>query len=162
MCKSEIGTILEKLTQLCPQGYAIALHINFTTPKYLFQSYRKDWSDYYSKKGWVMHDPTVQWGFENTGVTSWESLIPADKYGIFAEAAKYGLKFGFVCAIRSFDSSSFSSFAREDRNYCEAEISQICKLVNILHDMTLNPENLSETEIEHLNQLTSAMPAGNS
>ncbi len=64
---TKIGQLLGELDDLCPSGYAIALHIRYTTPAFLFQTYPKEWMEYYSQNGLVLHDPTVRWGLANTG-----------------------------------------------------------------------------------------------
>jgi len=150
----EIGTILGKLDALCSEGYAIALHIKFTTPTYLFQTYKTEWVEYYSKMGWVLQDPTVHWGFENTGTIHWDDLIPNDKQGIFPKAAEFGLKYGFVLALETDGSRSVSSFARNDRNFSDDEIHEISDLLQMLHDRTLEPEQLSDDERSALTRLS--------
>ncbi len=152
--EAEIGTILETLDSLCPEGYAIALHIKFTTPTYLFQTYKTEWIEYYSQRGWVLQDPTIHWGFQNTGTIHWHELEESDTQGIFKKSAEYGLKYGFVLAIETEGSRSVSSFARGDRNFTDDEISEISGLLEILHDKTRNPEQLSPKEREALTRLS--------
>jgi LuxR family transcriptional regulator len=57
--QTEIRAVLSDLMTLAPTGYAAALHINFTTPAFLFQTYPTDWLAIYSQQGMVMKDPTV-------------------------------------------------------------------------------------------------------
>ncbi len=152
--EAEIGTILEALDSLCPEGYAIALHIKFTTPTYLFQTYKTEWIEYYSQMGWVLQDPTVHWGFQNTGTIHWHELEENDTQGIFKKSAEYGLKYGFVLSIETEGSRSVSSFARGDRNFTDDEISEISGLLEILHDKTSKPEQLSQNEREALTRLS--------
>ncbi len=72
---------IARLDALCPAGYAMALHISYTTPKFLFQAYDSDWMEQYSKQGLVLKDPTVKWGFENTGTINWRDLKDLDEAG---------------------------------------------------------------------------------
>ena len=62
--RASIAALLHDLDQRSPAGFAIALHIRFTTPTYLFQTYPKRWLDHYSSAGLVVHDPVVRWGFQ--------------------------------------------------------------------------------------------------
>ena len=54
------GRILDRLAALGPGGHAMALHIDFTTPRYLLQSYSKGWAAHYAAQGLVMKDPAVR------------------------------------------------------------------------------------------------------
>ena len=72
--KESIAALLHSLDQRSPSGFAIALHIRFTPPTYLFQSYPKPWLDHYSQAGLVMHDPIVRWGLQNVGRLRWSDL----------------------------------------------------------------------------------------
>src|SRR6478752_7752848 len=78
-----IAELLHQLDQLSPSGFAIALHIRFTRPTYLFQTYAKPWMDHYSQAGLVMHDPVVRWGLQNTGHRLWSQLSDIDEIGVF-------------------------------------------------------------------------------
>lgn len=158
--KHTIKSMLENLDALCPAGYAIALHVRFVTPTYLFQTYEKSWTEYYSKMGWIMQDPTVRWGFENTGIIAWHALALGDTQGIFAKAAEYGLKYGFVFALETDNSRSISSFARGDRNYSDDEIHEIRGILQMLHDKTLDVSQLSDEERIALTRLSVSQTHG--
>lgn len=155
-----ISPVLAKLDDLCPAGYAIALHIKFTTPTFLFQTYAQDWMDYYSQNGLVLHDPTVRWGFDNTGTRLWKDLEAEDEHGVLKKARKHGLKHGFVAAHVGHGTRSVASFARSDRDFEEAEISNICEMFIMLHDETVDTEQLSAKEREALKQLSITLTHG--
>lgn len=140
---SEIQTRLETLKKLAPAGFAIALHVRFTTPAYLFQTYPKPWIDHYNKNGLVMQDPTVRWGFENTGLAFWDDLAEQDAAGVIAAAAEHGMKFGLTYVQERSESRSLSSFTRSDRAFTDAEIAEIRAQSDALHDMTTSLESLS-------------------
>ncbi len=76
---------VERLTALAPSGYAIALHVRFTTPTFLFQTYPREWIEVYTQRGYVMSDPTVMWGFSNTGRVRWSDLADQDSAGMLAQ-----------------------------------------------------------------------------
>jgi LuxR family transcriptional regulator len=100
------------LKTIATAGFAPAFHVRFTTPTFLFQTYPKDWLDYYSQNGLVMSDPTVMWGFENTGAVDWAALQANDSAGVLAKAAEYGLKHGATYATEIDGSHSIGTFAR--------------------------------------------------
>lgn len=138
-----IGNLLESIGEASPAGFAIALHIQFTSPRYLFQGYRREWIEHYSRNGLVLSDPTVRWGFENLGMIRWSDLAKDDAAGVLESAAAYGLSHGFTAAIERSGSRSVASFARGDREFDDAEMAGIEGLLAQLHDSTLGAKTLS-------------------
>jgi len=149
-----IATVLGNLQARSPTGYAIALHVRFTTPTYLFQTYPESWSELYSSAGLVMQDPTVAWAFGNTGTIRWRDLANTDSAGVFAAAAGYGLHYGFTYSQDRDGSTSLSSFSRSDRDFTDDEIAEICALVDELHDLTANGASLGTETRDHLRQMS--------
>ena len=90
---------LGKLKEAAPAGYALAMHVRFTAPTFLFQTYDRKWLDYYSQNGLVMSDPTVHWGFENRGFVLWSDLVASDTAKVMEQAATYGLNYGVTCSF---------------------------------------------------------------
>ena len=90
-----------------------------------------------------MSDPTVAWGFENTGSIGWSGLAPSDSEGVLAKAAEFGLKHGATCATGSDESRSIGSFARSDRNFTEDERAMFMEKLKMLHAATENMRALS-------------------
>lgn len=134
---------LADLQALAPAGYAIAMHVRFTTPTFLFQTYDRKWLDYYSQKGLVMSDPTVAWGFENRGVKDWADLAGNDPNGVLKAAKEHGLTYGITCSIGSEASPSFGSFSRADRAFQPDEVTTLSAAMAQLHTATDNIKVLS-------------------
>lgn len=149
-----IATVLGNLQARSPTGYAIALHVRFTTPTYLFQTYPESWSELYSSAGLVMQDPTVAWAFENTGTVRWRDLEPTDSAGVLRLAAEHGLKHGFTLSQDRDGSRSLSSFSRGDRDFTDTEIAEITALADELHDLTANGASLSQDIRDHLRDMS--------
>ena len=101
-----------------------------------------------------MLDPTVLWGFQNTGSCKWSELAGQDEGGVLKDAASHGLKFGFVHALERDGSRSMASFARSDQEFSEKEIAEITAVLEKLHDLTGNTEQLPEDEISELKTLS--------
>lgn len=133
-------------------GYALGLHVNFTTPAYFFQSYPRAWLDHYSQAGLLMNDPTVLWCFDNTGVVRWSDLD--DPHGILLQAAEFGMKYGIVYATNAGDSLSMAGFARPDREYSDAEIAELIALFDVLHDTTSNQASLPAATVAQLKKMS--------
>jgi len=155
-----VGPLLEQIAARCPAGFAIALHIHFTSPKYLFQSYDHDWIEVYSREGLVMRDPTVRWGFEHTGTIRWSVLARDDDAGVLALAAGHGLKFGFTAALLRDGTRSIASFARADREFTDAEIKAIAERFETLHAATQTAEALSPAEHAALKRMSVLLTHG--
>lgn len=118
---SEVKQLLNEVAQFAPRGYAIALHVKFTTPKYLFQTYSSDWMNEYSRRGFVIHDPTVKWGLQNDGIVDWSDLADSDTADVLGQAKAFGLNFGVTMAGHEDGSKSIGSFSREDRTFSADE-----------------------------------------
>lgn len=158
--ESAISPLLEELNPLCPAGYALALHITFTTPNFLFQTYSSDWTEHYTQNGMVLFDPAVRWGFENTGATTWGALADGDSHGVLKSAADFGLNFGTVIAIVEGDSRSIGGFARPDRNHTEEEVVKLASLLKKVHHHTITSKNLSHEDQAVLKRLSVSLTHG--
>lgn len=149
-----ISDELVRLKAVSPGGFAMALHVRFTTPTYLFQTYPKDWIDFYSKNGLVMRDPTVRWAFENTGLIRWAELVPIDEAGVIALAGERGILNGFTYATDRNGSRSMASFAQGSRDFSDPEMATIAEQVNHLHDVTASGVSLTPGTRERLRQMS--------
>lgn len=148
----EISRALGQLNDLAPAGYALGIHIEYTTPKFMFQTYPKDWLDYYSSNGLVMSDPMVAWAFEKTGTQRWSDLD--DPYGVMEKAAEFGLPYGLVVSVASDDSRTICGFANGEREFNDAEIAQIEANVINIHDNTADTAQLDDTTVAQLKRMS--------
>jgi LuxR family transcriptional regulator, quorum-sensing system regulator SdiA len=152
--RASIAVLLHQLDRQSPAGFAIALHIRFTTATYLFQTYPKRWMDHYSKSGFVVHDPTVRWGLNNVGRVRWTALESIDEQGVLDRAKDFGLMHGVAVAVVTDGSRSIASFARADRDYDDAEMAELERLLAELHRATTGPGKLSESDQAALTELS--------
>jgi LuxR family transcriptional regulator, quorum-sensing system regulator SdiA len=152
--QAEIGNIVAELMGLAPTGFAVALHVRFTTPTFLFQTYPKEWIDLYSQNGYVMRDPTVHWGFENTGTVRWANLVALDGDGIMQKAAGFGMVHGFTAAVDVRGNRSLGSFTRGDRDFTDEGIDRIAGRMARLHDLTATAGTLSANTRDALRRLS--------
>jgi len=157
---SAISPLLEDLNPLCPAGYALALHITFTTPNFLFQTYPSEWTEHYTQNGMVLFDPAVRWGFENTGTTTWAALSESDSHGVLKTAADFGMKFGTVIAIVEKDSRTIGGFARPDRDHTKDEVETLTSLLKKIHHHTIASKDLSEEDQAALKRLSVSLTHG--
>lgn len=142
------------LKDKAPAGYALALHVHFTAPTFLLQTYDRKWLEYYSKQGLVMTDPIVRWGFENRGYKFWADLEADDPAGVLKAAADHGLGYGVVCSVGTDTSFSIGGFARNDRAYTEQEADELSAIMEEVHGLTDNLKVLSPETAAELTKLS--------
>jgi LuxR family transcriptional regulator len=157
--EAEIEAIFDRLKALCPSGFAVALHIRFTTPAYFLQTYSKDWLARYAEKGMLMNDPIAVWGFANTGSIRWSELALSDSSGVLQEAKSFGMNFGLAHATDADNSRSVSGFSRPDREFTDQEILEIADLIGRLHRLSASQTPLSHEARERLHKLSVSYPA---
>ncbi|WP_126978076.1 autoinducer binding domain-containing protein [Frigidibacter oleivorans] len=148
--QARIDRELKHLGTIVPNGYSIGLHIRFTSPIMFFQTYDQVWLDHYTERGYVLRDPCVAWGFSTTGTIRWSDPSLPDPFGLFQEAASFGLVYGMTSAHGPVKSRTIASFARDDREFTDAEMAEIHAVVGGLHDLTEPPEELTKAQIEAL------------
>lgn len=148
----KISETLGGLNTLAPAGYALGLHIAYTTPKFMFQTYPKAWLDYYSSNGLIMSDPMVVWGFENAGAQRWSQLD--DPAGVMQKAKDFGMKSGVVVTASSGDSRSICGFANAEREFTDEEIAQLQADVSTLHENTADTAQLDHETVEQLKKMS--------
>lgn len=151
---TQANDILRRMRRNSPAGFAIGLHIQFTTPRYFFQAYSKDWFDTYTTRGYVMNDPIVHWGFTNEGICRWSALGLDDPLGVLSGAADFGMTFGIAGAVNQRSSRSIAGFARSDREFTDLEAAAILKDLKALHAETLNMMVLSPEIHDTLRQMS--------
>lgn len=152
--RARVAALLHDLDQRSPAGCAIGLHIRFTTPRYMFQSYPKRWMDEYAGSGLLVRDPTVRWGMNNVGWVRWCDLERIDPYGILERARRCGIMNGVTVALLTDGSRSIASFARSDREYEDVEIEEIRSIFEDLHRTTASLEALTEEDRLALKELS--------
>jgi LuxR family transcriptional regulator, quorum-sensing system regulator SdiA len=144
--RASVAALLYNLDERSPAGFAIGLHIRFTTPRYMFQSYPKRWMDHYSDSGLIVKDPTVRWGLANLGWIRWKDLEAIDEHGVLERAKDFGIMNGVTIALALESSRSIASFARSDRDYEVEEIDDLERMVADLHRATETMETLTDED----------------
>ena len=135
-----------------PSGYAMGLHIKFTTPAYFFQSYPRAWLEYYSQAGLLLNDPTVSWCFENTGFQRWSDRD--DPAGVLLREAEYGMAYGVSYATDTGGSLSMCGFTRPDREFNDAEIAELADRFEAMHVATQDQSALPADTLEQLKKMS--------
>ncbi len=137
---------LARLANLAPKGYALGLHIRFSSAHLMVQTYDPKWTEIYSERGYMLADPTVFWGFGNDGSVRWSEIDLPDPHGIVAQAAAHGLKYGVTAACGPTSSRTIGGFARDDREFIDAEMAEIEEIITELHEAATPPEQLNPAQ----------------
>lgn len=148
--QATIDLKLQELADLAPAGYFVGLHIRFTSPLMTFQTYDQTWVDHYTNNRYVLRDPMTAWGFSTTGSIRWSDKSLPDPFGLFKEAASFGLVFGATVACGPISSRTISSIAHAEREFHDEEIRRFERIILRLHDLTEPPDKLTKAEIEAL------------
>ena len=141
------------LSELAPAGFYIALRVGFAFPLEERNALPPAWVEHYTRNRFMLHDPVIRWIYGNTGAIRWGAIDLADQMRVLDQAKAFGLRYGV--AVACFDGNqegqrSFGSFARPDREYTDAEMSQLLAYVEQLHLDKAPPTNLTPAEIEAL------------
>jgi LuxR family transcriptional regulator len=152
----DVPKTLADLMEVAPAGFAVGLHMGFTAPTFMFQTYPKSWTEEYSREGMLTRDPTVAWGFSNEGAIDWEQLQDLDEVGVLARARAQGLRHGVTVSVLREGSRSIGSFARGDRPFSPEEVGELEEALVRLHDGTASATRLPESVRESLRRLSVA------
>ena len=151
---ASIAALLHEFDRRSPAGFAIALHITFSAPRYMFQTYAQRWLDRYNEGGLLLHDPVVRWGMQNLGRARWSELECMDGEHVFDEARNFGLMNGAAIAVYGAGTRSLGGFARADREYEDAELAEMDELLRALHEETATLRTLDEADRAALTALS--------
>ena len=132
---STVAALLGRLQALCDTGFALAVHIRYTRPALLYQTYDREWADHYSEKGYMLSDPTVHWGLAHVGAMDWDQLADQDPEGIIQAARDHGLHNGWTYATGPATSRSLGSMTRSTP-FTPAQHADICTIIDNIHTQT--------------------------
>lgn len=135
--RKDIGaaTLLGELSGLCDRGFALAVHIRYTRPTLLYQTYAQGWGDHYSENGFMLVDPTVHWGLANVGAIEWERLVAQDTSGVIAAARSHGLTNGWTYAVGPATSRSLGSLT-SSQPFTAQTRARCCAIIDEIHALT--------------------------
>lgn len=142
--------LFDGLKARSPSGFAIGLHLDYTTSKYIFQAYSRDWMEEYSRRGFLLSDPTVRWGLENSGSIRWSELQKSDPIGVLAAAKSFGLEYGVSVAVGDAGSRSIGSFASSEGEFSQGAIDLFAQRLSKMHELAagIEPESNDDKRVK--------------
>lgn len=146
---------LQRLQEIAPFGYSVGLHIRFAKPLYATSTMPRDWQDAYAKEGYALRDPTIFWGIGKAGSTRWSEITLPDPFGVMEKAAECGLNFGATVSCGKITSRTLIGIAAGEREFTDAEIADVTKIAEQLHNIAGPPADLTSPMIEVLGLLGS-------
>ncbi len=146
--------MLSDIDAATPGGFAIGLHISFSGPTFLFQTFPQGWANHYADEGLQLKDPAVLWGFTQTGYIRWNELVADDPADVIGQARDFGLAYGMTISILEKNSRTVGGFARQDREYLDVEITELHDLCKQLHHATLGLSVLSKADMAALKKMS--------
>jgi len=132
---TSVAAKFQRLAKVCDSGFAVAIHIRFTRPSLLFQTYPADWIDLYNEKGFMMVDPTVRWGLTHVGSMDWDNLATDDPDGVLQAAQAFGLTNGWSYATGPATSRSLASMTRS-APFSADQRDEVCTIIDDIHALT--------------------------
>ena len=83
-----------------------------------------------------------------------------DTAGVLTAAQSFGLAFGITVALGDAPRKTIASFARSDRDFTDAEVTQVRGLIADLVEMTAAPGALTELDQDFLRKMSVAVTRG--
>lgn len=145
-----IDLLLHELALLAPAGFAVGLHIRYVSPLIMVNTYPEDWQEVYTAKVYGLRDPTLAWGLSHSGTRRWSQIGLPDPFGLLAEAAQYGLRYGIISSTGPMSSRTIAGAARADREFTDVEMEHIHRIVQRMHDLSEPPARLSRPQADAL------------
>lgn len=148
----EVTSRLRKLSLICDTGYALAIHIRFTSPTLLYQTYPDEWIRFYNERGFMLSDPVVRWGLRETGFIRWSDIPDEDSEGVIGHARAHGIEHGVAFSLGTPSSRTLAGLTRSGEKFTGEEIDRMIGLVTEIHDLTQEPGD----DLAALRSLTAA------
>ena len=147
----QMRCLLGRLDEVCDAGFALAIHIRFTRPALLYRTYRQDWIEHYSEKGYMLSDPCVHWGLMNSGMVLWDDL--PDSAGVMRDAKSFGLTNGWTYSVGPAASRTISGCTKSGADFTPAQIEDVKSMVEEAHTLTEGIETFAPELVDALRLL---------
>ncbi|MDH2326283.1 autoinducer binding domain-containing protein [Cereibacter sp. SYSU M97828] len=148
----EVTRRLRELSSICDTGYALAIHIRFTSPTLLYQTYPDEWIRFYTERGFMLSDPVVRWGLRETGFIRWNDIPDEDHEAVMVHARQHGIAHGVAFSLGTPASRTLAGLTRSQDEFTGDEIDRMIGLVSEIHDLTREPGD----DLATLRSLTAA------
>ena len=142
-----------QLELLSPAGFYVALRVGFSFPDEELNELPENWVEFYTTHGLVVHDPAMKWVYGNVGTVRFSEITLPDPHQVRARAAVFGLGHGAAISVMTPQDRgrrSYGLFFRDDRDFEQADLQHLQKIVLRLHSGADEEPTLTAAEIEAL------------
>ncbi len=146
-------TLTDQIGLISPAGFYVALRVGFSFPEEEVNRLPEPWVEFYTTHGFVVDDPSLKWVYGNTGATRASDITLPDPQQVRAHSRVFGLTFGAVVSVllrNDMGKRSYGLFFRDDREFTDAELSSLLRIVTALHAPRVDEPTLTAAEIEAL------------
>ncbi|MDS9469680.1 autoinducer binding domain-containing protein [Paracoccus sp. MBLB3053] len=147
---------LGELEELAPGGFFLGLGLHLGKPQVMVNRFPEPWVRHWEQDVFLGRDPIALWVISqaNDAVARWSEISVPDNFGILEKACEHGLCYGATLVTRIGRRRSCLSAARPDREFTDAELSELGGRLNLLaHLFAKSDLVLTEKEIEALRQM---------
>ncbi|WP_134681460.1 helix-turn-helix transcriptional regulator [Paracoccus ravus] len=147
---------LDEIEELAPAGFFLGLGLHLGRPHVTVNRFPKAWVKHWEQEVFLGRDPIALWVINQTSdaVARWSEISVPDHFGILAQAAQHGLRYGATLVTQLGRRRSCLSAARSDREFTDAELSELGGRLNLLaHLFSKSDLVLTEKETEALQQM---------
>lgn len=156
-----LGECKEMFATLAPAGFYAALRLGYFSPEEELNHFSPAWTDHYTINGLALHDPLMRWIYSGSGARRWSALDIPDPVGVLTAYQAYGMRFGAVVCVTANEERprrTFGYFARSDREFTPAELSELEGLLRAAHFHEEEPEpSLTRAQTDALRLLSRGM-----
>lgn len=138
-----VSRLLNRLSEICDTGFALAVHIRYTRPSLLYRTYSQAWIDEYTEKGFMLSDPVVIWGLGHDEWVRWDDLAASDPVGVLTAARANGLHNGWTNAVGAASSRTISGFTKSGADFTPGQRAEMIDIVYQVHQLTNGIEAFS-------------------
>lgn len=141
---------LGDFARLANGGYCMGVHVRQGTPSARYTTLDPAWTDHYARRGFLLRDPSLAWASSANGAVRWSDPVLIDTYGVYAEARRFGLRYGMVTSYGPPSSFSTAVLIRKDREFLDDEMADAFETLKHLHSIAVLPDHLSLAQKEAL------------
>lgn len=150
---TSLQAMKEQIQQIAPAGFYVALRVGFSFPEEELNNLPDIWVEFYTTHGLVVQDPAMRWVYGHTGGIRFSEMTLPDPHQVRAHAAVFGLGHGAVVSVMAPQDKgrrSYGLFFRDDRDFEDAELDGLQRIMRVLHTGPEDEKGLTNAEIEAL------------
>ncbi|WP_299476800.1 LuxR family transcriptional regulator [Cypionkella sp.] len=143
----------EQIQHIAPAGSYVALRVGFSFPEEEMNNLPDIWVEFYTTHGLVVQDPAMRWVYGNIGGIRFSEMTSTDPHQVRAHAAVFGLGHGAAVSVMASQDKgrrSYGLFFRDDRDFDNAEMDELLRIMQHLHTGPEDEKSLTNAEVEAL------------